>query len=158
MGQEIYKPGNDEETAVHRLYEQLLTYWNKRDAHRFAGLFAEAASVIGFDGSQMNGRPEIESALKGVFDNHPTASYVFKIREIKNLSADVMLLRSVVGMVPPGKSDINPATNAIQSLVAKKHGNEWVIMLFQNTPAQFHGRPELAEELTKELQELAASF
>jgi hypothetical protein len=26
--------------------------------------------------------------------------------------------------------------------------------LSQNTPAQFHGRPELAEALTRELQEL----
>lgn len=26
--------------------------------------------------------------------------------------------------------------------------------LFQNTPAQFHGRPELAESLTAELREL----
>jgi uncharacterized protein (TIGR02246 family) len=102
----------------------------------------------------MNGRSEIESSLKKIFDGHQTSAYVFKIREIRDLSADVMLLRSVVGMVPPGKSDINPPVNAIQSLVAIKQNGLWIIELFQNTPAQFHGRPELAEELSKELREL----
>ena len=30
---------------------------------------------------------------------------------------------------------------------------EWRISLFQNTPAQFHGRPDLVERLTRELRE-----
>jgi len=55
-------------------------------------------------------------------------------------------------MVPPGKSDINPETNAIQSLIAVRSGDGWQIALFQNTPAQFHGRPEQAKALTEELQ------
>lgn len=29
-----------------------------------------------------------------------------------------------------------------------------IAALFQNTPAQFHGRPELAQQLTAELQQL----
>jgi hypothetical protein len=29
----------------------------------------------------------------------------------------------------------------------------WRIELFQNTPAQFHGRPELVSEMTAELQQ-----
>ena len=70
------------------------------------------------------------------------------------LSTDIALLRAVVGMVPPGQNDINPVVNAIQSLVAVKDKDIWRIALFQNTPAQFHGRPELAEELTKELWQL----
>ena len=38
-------------------------------------------------------------------------------REIRFLSADVALLRAVVGMVPPGQSDLRPELNAIQTLV-----------------------------------------
>jgi len=76
------------------------------------------------------------------------------VREVRFLSTDIALLRAVVGMVPPGQNDINPAVNAIQSLVAVKDKDIWRITLFQNTPAQFHGRPELAEELTKELRQL----
>ena len=52
--------------------------------------------------------------------------------------------------------EINPAVNAIQSLVAVTRDGRWRIALFQNTPAQFHGRPELAQQLTEELRQLLA--
>ena len=133
------------------LYQQLLEAWNTRDAAAFAGLFSDDGSVIGFDGSPMNGRAEIASALEGIFGSHQTARYVAKVREIRRLGADVLLLRSVVGMVPPGKAELNPAVNAIQSLVAVERGADMRIALLHNTPAAFHGRPELAEQLTREL-------
>jgi hypothetical protein len=56
-------------------------------------------------------------------------------------------------MVPPGKNEINPERNAVQSLIAIKQDGDRKIALFQNTPAQFHGRPELVEGMTKELSE-----
>ena len=133
------------------LYRELLTAWNARDATRFAAAFSEDGSAVGFDGSQMNGRDEIASTLSEIFSNHPTAAYVAKVRELRALEPNVRLIRAVVGMVPPGKTEINPQTNAIQSLVSVGRGNELKIALLHNTPAAFHGRPELAEELTREL-------
>lgn len=135
------------------LYQQLLEAWNARDAAAFAALFADDGSVVGFDGSQMNGRAEIGSALEGIFRSHPTASYVAKVREIRSLGADVTVVRSVVGMVPPGKAELNPAVNAVQSVVLAGRGADLRIALLHNTPAAFHGRPELAEQLTRELAE-----
>ena len=55
-------------------------------------------------------------------------------------------------MVPPGQSDINPAVNAIQTLVAVKQAGEWRITLFQN-PAFMAGLSWL-NQLTEELREL----
>jgi len=55
-------------------------------------------------------------------------------------------------MLPRGKSEINPATNAIQSLLAVRRNENWRIALFHNTPAAFHGRPQASQELTEELQ------
>jgi uncharacterized protein (TIGR02246 family) len=136
------------------LYQQLLETWNRRDAAAYAALFAEDASVIGFDGSQMNRRAEIATQISQIFADHPTSRYVGKIREVRPLAPDVAILRAVVGMVPPGQSDLNPDVNAIQSLVAARHNGRWLIALFQNTPAQFHGRPELAQQLTEELRQL----
>ena len=57
-------------------------------------------------------------------------------------------------MVPPGQSDLNPAVNTVQTVVAAKRDGRWRIVLFQNTPAQFHGRPELAQQLTEELRQV----
>lgn len=142
------------ETAVRALYVEWLACWNRRDAAGMAALCDEAVNITGFDGSQMNGPAEIESAIGAVFRDHQTAVYVGKVREVRFLAPDVALLRAVVGMVPPGSTDINPAVNAIQSLVATRQGDQWRIALFQNTPAQFHGRPELTEALTEELRAL----
>ena len=139
------------------LYEQLLDAWNARDAAAFAGLFSDEGSVVGFDGSPMNGREEIAATLGGIFGSHQTACYVAKVREIRRLAPEVHLLRSVVGMVPPGKAELNPAVNAVQSLVTIGRGADMRIALLHNTPAAFHGRPELAEQLTRELTDVLGS-
>src|SRR6187455_444451 len=94
------------------LYQQLLESWNRRDAAAYAALFAEDASVVGFDGSQMSGRAEIATQIGQIFADHPTSRYLGKIREVRQLAPDVALLSAVVGMVPPGQSDLNPNVNA----------------------------------------------
>ncbi|MGH2514102.1 MAG: SgcJ/EcaC family oxidoreductase, partial [Ktedonobacterales bacterium] len=35
-----------------------------------------------------------------------------------------------------------------------RRGGGWYVALFQNTPAQFHGRPEVSAALTAELRQL----
>lgn len=148
--------GADEE--VGGLYRSLMEAWNRRDAAAFAAGFAEDAHVVGFDGSQMAGRAEIEATIGAIFNDRQTGAYVWLVREVRALAPGAALLRGVCGMVPPGQADLNPAVNAIHSLVAVSRGGRWRIALFQNTPAQFHGRPALAERLTAELrQALAAS-
>lgn len=143
-----------DEAKVRALYRQMLDGWNKRSATEIAALYTDESHVVGFDGSQMNGRVEIQSTMSQIFADHQTAAYVGKIREVRFLSPEVAILRAVAGMVPPGKSDINPAVNTLQTLVAAKQDGAWRIALYQNTPAQFHGRPDLVEQLTDELQQL----
>ena len=140
------------EKQVQFLYNKLIDSWNKQNANEYASLFTSDGNVIGFDGSQANGQEEIHSQLSEVFNHHKTAAYVSMVREIRPLDPIVWLLRAVAGMVPPGQSDINPAVNVIQTLIAVKVHDDFKIVLFQNTPAQFHGRPDLADQLTKELR------
>ncbi|HEY0737537.1 MAG TPA: SgcJ/EcaC family oxidoreductase [Herpetosiphonaceae bacterium] len=143
-----------DEQAVGGLYQQLLQSWNSRDAAAFAAAFAADAHLVGFDGSMVDGQSEIELHLRQIFGDHPTAAYVGKIREIRLLGLDAALLRAVAGLVPPGQRDLLPAANAVQTLVAVKQAETWRIVLYQNTPAQFHGRPDLAQQLTDELRQL----
>jgi len=142
--------------AIGALHAQLLDAWNRRAAADYAALFADDGAVVGFDGSQMHGRAEIEGQLGEIFGSHPTAAYVAKLEDVRLVGPDVAVLTAAVGMVPPGGADINPAVNAIQVLVAARHGGEWRIESFQNTPAAFHGRPELAERMTEELRAVLA--
>ncbi len=141
-----------DEEQVRRLYEELIEAWNARDASRMALLFADDGNVVGFDGSQMNGRSEIESVLGDIFVQHPTAPYTTIVREVRLASADVAALRALVGMVPPGTDDIDPAVNAVQTLVAVRLEGRWRVEVLQTTPAAFHGRPEESARLTEELR------
>jgi uncharacterized protein (TIGR02246 family) len=140
------------EAATRDLYERLIEAWNKRNARDYALLFASNGSIVGFDGSQVSGQMEIGAHVSEVFSHHQTASYVTIVREVRSLGSDVTLLRANAGMVPPGKDDLNPEMNAVQSMVAARKGEKWEIALFQNTPAAFHGRPELSKKLTEELR------
>jgi uncharacterized protein (TIGR02246 family) len=146
--------GENETREVEALYRRLLDAWNRRDASAYAGLFAVDGYVVGFDGSQMEGRSQITGDLSGIFADHVTARYVAKVEGVQFLAPQVAVLRARAGLVPPGQADINPAANALQTLTAVKTDGEWRIAVFQNTPAQFHGRPALVEQMTAELRAL----
>src|SRR3954470_11219390 len=105
------------DTRIIESYTRLLDAWNRRNAADFAALFAADGSSVGFDGSAMNGRGEIATQLRAIFENHATAAYVAKVREVRSLAPGVTLLRAAVGMLPPGKTELNPAVHAIQSVV-----------------------------------------
>jgi uncharacterized protein (TIGR02246 family) len=143
-----------DETTIRQLYHDLLNAWNRRSASDYAAFFTSDANLVGFDGSQIDGKAAIDSTLSEIFAHHMTQAYVGKVREVRFLAPDVAMLRAVVGMTPHGKKDLDPSVNAIQSLIAVRVDGAWRIALFQNTPAAFHGRPELAQALTEELQQL----
>jgi len=151
MATTVEKMGT-EEKAVRLVYQHLLQAWNNMNAKEYAGLFAKDANLIGFDGSMANGREEIQAHLSGVFENHKTGKYVSLVREVRFLDPGIALLRAVAGLIPAGQKDINRALNAIQTAVFEKQGDKYRIVLFQNTPAAFHGRPEEVEKLTSELR------
>jgi len=139
------------------VYQQLLDAWNSRRAGDFAALFTDDGNAVGFDGSQLDGRDRIARELGGIFASHPTAAYVAKVREVRDIAPGVTLIRAVVGMGPPGASDLNPAVNAIQSVIVVNRDGAMKIALLHNTPAAFHGRPELADALTRELTDVLRS-
>ena len=140
------------ETAVRGLYRDILNGWNSADAGAFAAPFAEDGVVIGFDGSEIAGQAEIAAAMAAIFAHHATGSYVGIVRSCTALGPEAALLRAVIGVVPAGQSDLKPELNAMQSLVAHRRDKGWRVVLYHNTPAAFHGRPELAGALTEELR------
>lgn len=138
---------------IRDLYERLIAAWNDRDARGMADLYSEEGMQIGFDGSKAAGREEIFNSLAPIFADHPTPPFITKVKSVRAIGAETAILHAIAGMIPPGKSDIEPAVNAYHTLVASKKNGTWQIELFQNTPAQFHGRPELVEQMTDELRE-----
>ncbi|CDQ40731.1 MULTISPECIES: SgcJ/EcaC family oxidoreductase [Virgibacillus] len=139
---------------VQEVYQELIKAWNNRDASRMAESFAEQGVQIGFDGSKVIGKTEIIAHVKPIFENHPTAPFVTKIKNIRPIGNHAAILHAIAGMIPPGEEDIEPNLNAHQTMVVSKVNSDWHIELFQNTPAQFHGRPELVEQMTEELNKV----
>jgi uncharacterized protein (TIGR02246 family) len=141
-----------EQADIRNLYQQYLNAWNNRDAHAVTALTDDDCILIGFDGSHMHGHFEIENTIGQIFKDHQTSAYVGIVKEVRFLSVDVAVLRSIVGMIPPQQNTIKPDVNAIQIMTAIRKGDKWLISVFQNTPAAFHGRPELVKQQTEELQ------
>jgi uncharacterized protein (TIGR02246 family) len=126
--------------------------WNQQDAAAMAACFEQDGNMVGFDGSQVDSRQAIDVHLRPIFADHPTATYVAKVREVRMLRPEVGILRAVAGMIPPGSNDLNPALNTIHTLVAVRNGEDWRAALFQSTPAAWHGRLQDAAALTDELR------
>jgi uncharacterized protein (TIGR02246 family) len=145
---------DDDRAAVESLYRKLLSAWNERNAAGFAALVATDGTVVGFDGSQLDGPGAVAEQLTAVFADHQPATYVSIVREVRFLTEGVALLLAVAGMVPPDGQKVMPERNAVQSLVAVRADGRWAVSLFQNTPATWDGRPDDVAKMTQELQAL----
>jgi uncharacterized protein (TIGR02246 family) len=137
---------------VERLYFRLLGAWNERDAEEFGACFTAEGTMVGFDGSPVDGRSPIVEHLGAIFGDHTPACYVAIVREVRPLTSGTTLLRAVAGMVPPGTVDVEPDLNQVQVLVAVQEEGDWRIVHYQTTPAAFHGRPDAVQALTSELR------
>jgi hypothetical protein len=64
-------------------------------------------------------------------------------------------MHAVGGTIMPGQTDIEPERNSVQTLIAKKDDKGQLrLAAFQNTRAQYLGRPEQSQALTEELRML----
>jgi uncharacterized protein (TIGR02246 family) len=139
------------------VYAALLQAWNNRLPDRFAALFTPDATVVGFDGSLMNGRADIVAQMRSIFASHSTAAYVAIVRDVRAVGPGTVLLRAAAGMVPRDGGALIEKVNAQQSALFVDQGNGPQVALFQNTPAAFHGRPREVEAMTEELAAVARS-
>ena len=71
---QVNDQSRDDEMLVHSLYKKLLKSWNNHNATDYANLFTIDANLIGFDGSQMNGRVEINNQISEIFSSHKVSS------------------------------------------------------------------------------------
>jgi uncharacterized protein (TIGR02246 family) len=141
---------------VEDLYRQVIDAWNERDGDAMAELFIVDGEMVGFDGSQHTGRGVIAEQLKAIFASHPTAPYITKITGVTTVTLDVAIVRAIAGMVPVGKTELEPKLHAIQRMTAVQRAGDWRVALFHTTPAQLHGRPDEVDKITAELRAATA--
>jgi len=61
---DVFTTATAEEASIAELYSTLIAGWNDRDAHAFASVFAHDGSLIGFDGSDPNGRATLSESSR----------------------------------------------------------------------------------------------
>jgi uncharacterized protein (TIGR02246 family) len=149
------QPTEDEEAEIRTQYFQMLDGWNRGDGGLFASPFAEDGDLVGFDGTHLKGRQQIASFHQQLLETYVKGSrLVGKIRDVRFLTPNVAIMQAVGGTIMKGQADIDPDRNSIHTLVFKKEkGDKWFVAAFQNTRVQYIGRPEMSNELTKELRE-----
>jgi uncharacterized protein (TIGR02246 family) len=145
-----------DEAAIRALYQQAMDGWNRGSGEAFAAPFAEDGDLVGFDGTHLKGRQEISSFHQQLFDTYVKGTrLVGKIRSVRFLTSDVALMHVVGGTIMAGQTDIEPERNSVQTIVAtKEKKGEWHLAAFQNTRAQYLGRPLEVQKLTEELRRL----
>ncbi|UFS98426.1 SgcJ/EcaC family oxidoreductase [Nocardia huaxiensis] len=135
------------------VYAELLDAWNRRSAGDFASRFADDALLVTVDGNRVPGA-SLTRYCQLVFVDHPETRCVGHVFSIRQIGSNAVLLHAIAGIVPAGRTRINPAVNAVHTLLAEKRAGTWQIVLFQHTPADYHGRPELADQHTTRLQQI----
>jgi len=147
---------DEDKAAISKLYFQMINGWNKGSGIVFAAQFADDGDLVGFDGTHLKGRQNIEIFHQQLFDTFLKGSrLVGKIRGIRFLTKDVAVMHAVGGTIMDGQTDIEPERNSIHTLVVKRDNTRaayWLITAFQNTRVQYIGRPQEIRTLTEELR------
>jgi uncharacterized protein (TIGR02246 family) len=142
------------EATIRGLYQQTIDGWNVGNGDAFAAPYADDSDFIGFDGTYMKGPQEIASFHQMLFDKFLKGSrLVGKIRSVRFVTEDVAIMIAVGGTVMAGQSDIEPDRNSVHTIVAVKRESKWYFTAFQNSRAQYIGRPDESQALTEELRQ-----
>ncbi|HET9241458.1 MAG TPA: SgcJ/EcaC family oxidoreductase [Oligoflexus sp.] len=144
-------PASAEEAQIEKLYLSMIEGWNQRDAQKLAAAFDDDGMIIGCDGTHHSGAQEIEESIARIFRDHATPPFLIKVKSIRMLTADVAQLEALVGMIPPGKEELDPKLHAFQVMTAVRRTRRWTIKHLQNTPAQLHSQPGALDALSHEL-------
>jgi uncharacterized protein (TIGR02246 family) len=143
-----------DEAAVRDLYQQWMDGWNQGSGVAFASVFTEDGDLIGFDGTHLKGREEINSFHQELFDKWLEGTrLVGQVENVAFPAPDVAVVHAVGGTIPSGKSTPVPERDSIQTLIATKRDGKWRIMAFQNTRIRRMGRG-LAAVLAWKLSDL----
>lgn len=118
---------------LREILAELADAWNAGDAHRYAAQFSWDGDQVNIFGLQLHGRREIaerhDRVFKTIFRN---SINVLEIVDARIVSADVLAARvSSVVAVPQGP--LQGDLRTIASLVLRRAGTQWEIVLFHNT-------------------------
>ncbi len=130
-------PELSDETAIRKLYQQLLDSWG--DAKAYAECFTPDADYIIANGMLEKGWKEIIEGHEIIFSAWARNSHlVGRIKSIRFLTSDIafIIANGHIEYNDNRSSDTNERT--IYSLIAQKLNGKWLFAAYQNTPIETH--------------------
>ncbi len=119
--------------ALENVVAQLALAWNDGDAARFAAVFANSAEQVNIFGAQIHGRPEIEEKHNRIFKTiYQGSANTLRLVSAQAI-ADGVLLARVSSRVEVPRGPMKGALETIISMLLKRDGGRWEIILFHNT-------------------------
>ena len=130
-------PKAADESAVRALVQKCIEGWNKGSGEAFAAQFAEDSDFVVGNGMHIKGRQQNASSHQRIFDTFFKGTRLWlQVKSVRFLKPDVALMHTASKVLKPGESDASPEPEFIQTWTVSKHGNEWLIDAFHNTPIQ----------------------
>ena len=130
-------PKAADESAVRALVQKCIEGWNKGSGEAFAAQFAEDSDFVVGNGMHIKGRRQNASSHQQIFDTFFKGTRLWiQVKSVRFLKPDVALMHTASKVLKPGESDASPEPEFIQTWTVSKHGNEWLIDAFHNTPIQ----------------------
>ena len=130
-------PSAADESAVRALVQKCVEGWNKGSGEAFAAQFAEDSDYVVVNGMRITGRRQNASGHQQIFDTIYRGTRLWvQVKSVRFLRPDVALMHTLSKVLKPGESDASPEPEAIQTWTVSKHGNEWLVDAFHNTPSQ----------------------
>jgi uncharacterized protein (TIGR02246 family) len=122
-----------DEKAIQTILQQLEAAWNAYDSVSFAAPFAEDASFIHIFGGQLDGRTDIETSHRVIFNTIYKGSHAsFKLRSIRFVRPDVAVVFAKAQVKFEDEKDPR-AIETRPTLIVAKEQTKWQIVTFQNT-------------------------
>jgi uncharacterized protein (TIGR02246 family) len=135
-------PKAADESAVRALVQRCVEGWNKGSGQAFAAQFAEDSDYVVVNGMHLKGRQQNASGHQQIFDTIYKGTRLWvQVKSVRFLKPDIALMHTVSKVLKAGDSGASPEPEAIQTWAASKHGNEWLVDAFHNTPIQRQGAP-----------------
>jgi uncharacterized protein (TIGR02246 family) len=130
----LIEPVQGEQRDLHALYQGVMDGWSRGSGADFAAGWADEAQLIGFDGTHLRGRAEIEWFHEPLFQTHLKGTrLVGEVTQVEFPAPDVAVLHARGGTIMPGDALPTPERDSLQTLVAVRRDGEWQLLAFQNT-------------------------
>jgi uncharacterized protein (TIGR02246 family) len=128
-------PAHDaaDDASVRSIPTAMIAAWNRGDAVAFAAPFAEDATFIAFEGTELTGRSAIVDFHQALFATELKGTRLEgEARFVRFLGPDVAVMHARCGVVLAGRERTIPSRESMQLFVCRRRGQEWLVDVVMN--------------------------